>query len=323
MLPANSSDSVVWNSSNEAVATVVDGRVRAVSAGSAKITAKAGNVSTSCTLKVIAEDTALWNLYTIESKVGTKSDSAPAFKNGSIELKANNAIVLNEAYTSGIVKVQFDVSYDTYYADRGATKVYASGNRGDTEPIYGGTTKSEGYETQVQIGAGTFGKLVCGILDGTATEYTAESYASFVSASGVSKGTKVWSAGGSSNGWNTVPANLLTLTATQGDTISDSMISKNESAGETVTYTIQYDLSKNSESANVALSGTISDGTLTDTKTLKGSDMRWGNASNATVATSIRPYISNGTKNAVTISNIKVYVDNEEVTTTASLTLSD
>lgn len=53
LTPANTTDAVSWSSSNDTVATVSDdGHVTAIGAGSATITATAGAVSDSCTVKV-------------------------------------------------------------------------------------------------------------------------------------------------------------------------------------------------------------------------------------------------------------------------------
>lgn len=53
--PANTTEEVVWSSSNTAVATVNNvGEVTAVGAGSATITAKVGNKSAKCTVNVLA-----------------------------------------------------------------------------------------------------------------------------------------------------------------------------------------------------------------------------------------------------------------------------
>ncbi len=50
--PENTTDTAVWSSDNEAVATVKDGVVTAVKAGTAKITVAAGDVSAECTVTV-------------------------------------------------------------------------------------------------------------------------------------------------------------------------------------------------------------------------------------------------------------------------------
>lgn len=50
--PAKTTDTVVWSSSNEAVATVSNGTVTAAKAGTTEITATAGNVKATCTVTV-------------------------------------------------------------------------------------------------------------------------------------------------------------------------------------------------------------------------------------------------------------------------------
>ena len=50
--PAKTTDTIVWSSSNEAVATVSDGTVTAAKAGTTEITATAGNVKATCTVTV-------------------------------------------------------------------------------------------------------------------------------------------------------------------------------------------------------------------------------------------------------------------------------
>ena len=56
--PDNATDkTVTWSSSNTAVATVKDGKVTAVKAGTAKITAKAGDKTATCTVTVTAATT--------------------------------------------------------------------------------------------------------------------------------------------------------------------------------------------------------------------------------------------------------------------------
>ena len=52
VLPDNTTDTVVWSSDNEAVATVTDGVVTAVAAGNATITATAGSVNDTCEVTV-------------------------------------------------------------------------------------------------------------------------------------------------------------------------------------------------------------------------------------------------------------------------------
>lgn len=52
VLPEDSTDKVEWSSSDEAIATVKDGEVTAVAEGDAMITAKAGDKSATCSVKV-------------------------------------------------------------------------------------------------------------------------------------------------------------------------------------------------------------------------------------------------------------------------------
>ena len=270
-----------------------------------------------------------WTLY---STTGTKSEDEPTFASGSIELAKQTAIVLDQAYTATTaktIKVQFDISYDDYYTDRGQTKLYVYNTGSDKagKCYETGVSKlantADNQAVVSETTAGDNGKISGGALDGEAESYASGCYAVFVSSAGVSKGTKQIATGGSSNGF-TLPSKLLTVTGNVdgADLGKDITVSKNTNAGETVTYTFEYDLTKTASDSATALTGTVSttgaSGTLTDTKTLKGSDMRWNNANSATVATSLRPYIANATSAAVTISNIKVFVDNAAVKTAAS-----
>ena len=50
--PSNSTDTVTWTTSDSTIATIADGIVTGVAAGEATITAKAGNVSATCTVTV-------------------------------------------------------------------------------------------------------------------------------------------------------------------------------------------------------------------------------------------------------------------------------
>ena len=50
--PANATDSITWTSSNEGVAIVSGGRVTGIAPGDTVITARAGDVSATCTVRV-------------------------------------------------------------------------------------------------------------------------------------------------------------------------------------------------------------------------------------------------------------------------------
>lgn len=73
---SNTEETVVWNSSNEDVAIVVDGKVIALGAGTAKITAAAGDISASCEVTVEASEAPVFSelsdtLSIIKSKTKT------------------------------------------------------------------------------------------------------------------------------------------------------------------------------------------------------------------------------------------------------------
>ncbi len=70
--PANTTDKVVWTSSDEKVATVKDGKITAVGGGYATITAKAGNVTATCQVVVPNPLTGIKAPETLTIKVGEK-----------------------------------------------------------------------------------------------------------------------------------------------------------------------------------------------------------------------------------------------------------
>lgn len=72
VVPANSTDKVVWKSSDEKVATVKDGKITAVGGGFATITATAGNAVTSVTVMVPNPLTGIKAPETLTIKVGEK-----------------------------------------------------------------------------------------------------------------------------------------------------------------------------------------------------------------------------------------------------------
>lgn len=79
--PTNSTDAVVWTTSNDTIATISDaGLVTAVAAGSAIITATAGDVSASCNVAVTADEiTSISAVYTQSGTVYT-TDSLDSLK---------------------------------------------------------------------------------------------------------------------------------------------------------------------------------------------------------------------------------------------------
>lgn len=70
--PANTTDKVVWTSSDEKVATVKDGKITAVGGGYATITAKAGNVTATCQVVVPNPLTGIKAPEALTIKVGEK-----------------------------------------------------------------------------------------------------------------------------------------------------------------------------------------------------------------------------------------------------------
>ena len=121
-------------------------------------------------------------------------------------------------------------------------------------------------------------------------------YAVFASNKGVSNGSKKWNAGGSSNGY----VKMYT-----GGT---------EAKGD-VTFTITYTIGQEATSTDNVLTGTITDGTINDQKSVIGNKMKWNNVE-TTVQKSVVPYIYAG-ENSITVSNITLTVDDEPVATTA------
>lgn len=72
--PENTTDSLVWNSSDEKKATVVDGVVTAIANGSVTITATCGNYSANCSVEISGIETA--PMFTLENGTHTFSDGS-------------------------------------------------------------------------------------------------------------------------------------------------------------------------------------------------------------------------------------------------------
>lgn len=107
--PANTTDKVTWSSSNEAVAKVADdGTVTAVKAGTAVITATAGNVKTECTITVTAPATKITLNTTRQKLEAGKSFTliaavAPADTTDKVVWSSNNTKVATVS-SNGTVK---------------------------------------------------------------------------------------------------------------------------------------------------------------------------------------------------------------------------
>ena len=130
-------------------------------------------------------------------------------------------------------------------------------------------------------------------------------YGTFVSNKGVSNGSKTWNNGGSSNGY----ANSTVMSSADGKT----------TAVADVTFTIEYTVGKeSSDGTDVVMTGSITDGTTSDTKSVKQKEMKWTNVA-GTVQASVVPYIyfGAGKTDSITVSNIKLTVDDAAVATNA------
>lgn len=91
VLPENSTDEVIWTSSDDTVATVEDGVVTGVKAGNATITAKAGDKTATCAI-------------TVNNPFGTSD--APISVTSALALGAklaNNAYTAEKVYVTGVV----------------------------------------------------------------------------------------------------------------------------------------------------------------------------------------------------------------------------
>lgn len=77
VLPENADDkTVTWSSSDEAIATVADGKVTSISAGSATITATAGEVSATCSVTVNSEPAKVGDFYYSDGTYSTELDQS-------------------------------------------------------------------------------------------------------------------------------------------------------------------------------------------------------------------------------------------------------
>ena len=147
--PADTTDTLVWSSSNEAVATVKDGTVTALKEGTATITATCGSIEATCAVTVEApieatsvtlDKTAL-NLYvgdtakltatvrpedtTVKTIVWTSSDASVTVKDGVVTAaKAGTATV---TATCGSVKAECTVTVNAVTEPTATDGVYQIG----------------------------------------------------------------------------------------------------------------------------------------------------------------------------------------------------
>lgn len=114
--PDNATDkTVTWSSDNAAVATVENGKVTAVSAGSATITATAGDKSATCTVTVNAPVTVD---YTVTAEEWEAALSKDAFTNFTATVK------LGDIVTYIKVDPENDIYYIKGYDGNGYTETY-------------------------------------------------------------------------------------------------------------------------------------------------------------------------------------------------------
>lgn len=122
--PDNASDkTVTWTSSNEKVATVADGVVKAVGNGTAVITAKAGDKTAECTVKV-SQKTKSLSIQIKSTKVSGKS--LPVTKGQSYTLKA---VVSPKTTAAENAKVKWSTSNKKVatVSSKGKVKIKATG----------------------------------------------------------------------------------------------------------------------------------------------------------------------------------------------------
>ena len=110
--PENTNDSLVWSSSDEKVATVVDGKVTAVGEGTAQITATAGKVSATCTITVVKKTFT----YIVQAMLA-KGTSNPT-------KDATDVVATVTDEDGNVIESKLNVSKMLEFADLDATKTY-------------------------------------------------------------------------------------------------------------------------------------------------------------------------------------------------------
>lgn len=141
--PSDSTDTVVWSSSNPAVATVANGVVTPVANGDCVITATAGSVSATCTVNVAFAEEVVY--YTITNNLTncTSDNAAVSVVDGSaytanltasdgytldgasVSIVVNGVDVTDTAYSGGVVTIQSvtgDVVITAISVEVGATE---------------------------------------------------------------------------------------------------------------------------------------------------------------------------------------------------------
>lgn len=135
VVPANSTDKVVWKSSDEKVATVKDGKITAVGGGFATITATAGKAVTSVTVMVPNPLTGIKAPETLTIKVGEKKpvelEPIPAnptdVKEAIWETNNKDVVIVDEE--DNIVGVKEGTATLTYKVTTNEGKVYTASTK--------------------------------------------------------------------------------------------------------------------------------------------------------------------------------------------------
>ena len=136
--PDNATDkAVTWTSDNTAVATVENGKVTAVAAGTAAITATAGGQSATCTVTVnaAAPTTITGSYYMIEtSETGWQPNTQHAFvfrADGTCDADGAGTYTIE----NGVITIVYDVGDMTIYATIDGNIMWMFANKDDTSDI--------------------------------------------------------------------------------------------------------------------------------------------------------------------------------------------
>lgn len=137
--PAGSTDTVVWETSDAAVATVTDGVVTAVGAGEATITAKAGDQKAECKVTVSAVPAGAVDLGIVMTREdGTKYKLYWAKSNLSASGLCTNPEDYGDYYAWGETEPKSDYSWSTYKwgtSSTSLTKYNTSSSNGTVDNI--------------------------------------------------------------------------------------------------------------------------------------------------------------------------------------------
>ena len=140
LTPAEATTEVVWTSSNEDVATVVNGKVTAVGVGTATITATAGvGVEATCAV-------------TVTTPTILTCDSAAAL---ALSVSANNAVVPNGKYVvrGYVIKYQTKTTVEEDFASYGNYSFWMADTKDATEGTFEAyQVKPKDGETIVEVG---------------------------------------------------------------------------------------------------------------------------------------------------------------------------